>query len=69
MVTAQENKEYILTDQCSWKELSEAEQKNYNPYDKTRHPHCAHLVDTETGTIVNVPSGSIIKITKIREIK
>lgn len=58
------NKEYILTDQCYWNQLSEEEKMKYNPYDKTRAPHGIQLVDPENGTIVNLLSGSIIKVIK-----
>jgi hypothetical protein len=58
------DREYVVTDQCFWKELSEEEWKEYNPYDKKRAPHCIQLVDPETGTIVNLISGSRIKVIK-----
>lgn len=58
------NKEYILTDQCYWEQLTEEQRMKYNPYNKYRTPHGIQLVDPETGTIVNLLSGSIIKIIK-----
>lgn len=61
-----ENKEYILTDQCFWEQEPP---ENYNPYDKTRKPHGIQLVDIETGTVVNLLSGSIIKVVKSPEYK
>lgn len=57
-------KEYIITDQCFWQKLSPKESKEYNPYDNKRAPHSVQLVDPDTGTIVNLPSGSIIKVIK-----
>lgn len=55
------DKEYIVTDQCMW----ECEpHKDYNPYDIKRKPHAIHLVDKETGTIVLLYSGSVVKISK-----
>ena len=62
--TPQQDKEYILTDQCYWQQLSSEEQEAYNPYDSNRAPHGVSLVDPETGTIVNILSGSIIKVIK-----
>ena len=56
------DKEYLVTDQCFWQNLSEKERELYNPYDKKREPHAIQLVDIQTGTIVNLPSGSIVKI-------
>lgn len=56
------NKTYLVTDQCFWNSLTEEEKEKYNPYDKTRAPHSVQLVDCETGTIVNLPSGSFIQI-------
>lgn len=58
------DKEYIVTDQCFWQPLSKEEMDNYNPYDKTRMPHGIQLIDKETGTVVNLISGSIIKVVK-----
>lgn len=62
-----DGKEYLVTDQCFWKVLKHPEK--YNPYDKTRAPHSIQLVDQDTGTVVNLPSGSIIKIVKYNEPK
>lgn len=61
------DKEYIVTDQCGWEMLTEDEQCDYNPYDKSRKPHAVQLVDAETGTVVQLESGSIVKIVKARE--
>lgn len=55
-------KRYIVTDSCYWETLSDEEKAKYNPYDKERAPHSVQLVDQETGTIVNLASGSIIQI-------
>lgn len=60
-------KEYMVTDECFWKKLSKEEMETYNPYDKNRLPHGVGLIDVETGTMVNLLSGSIIKIVKSRE--
>lgn len=60
-------KQYLVTDQCFFKPLKHPEL--YNPYDKNRAPHSIQLVDQETGTIVNLPSGSIIEVIKYNEPK
>lgn len=57
--TPQADKEYLVTDQCFW-ETNPPEE--YNIFDPKRKPHSLQLVDIETGTIVNLPSGSVIKI-------
>lgn len=57
-------KEYIVTDQCFWQPLTDEEREAYNPYDKNRLPHGITLVDPETGTTVNLLSGSRIKVIK-----
>ena len=54
-------KEYIVTDQCMW-EMEVAD--GYNPYDDKRKPHVMQCVDPVSGTIVNLKSGSIIKVVK-----
>lgn len=61
------DKEYVVTDMCFWKGLTEEEQANYNPYDKEKMPHGISLVDVETGTTVNLLSGSIIKVIKSKD--
>lgn len=61
------DKEYIVTDQCGWERLTEDEQCDYNPYDKSRKPHAIQLVDQDTGTVVELESGSIVKIVMARE--
>ena len=55
------DKEYLLTDQCMW-EMEAGD--DYNPYDNKRKPHVLQLVDPISGTIVNLKSGSLIKIIK-----
>lgn len=60
-------KEYLVTDQCFYEELTDEEKKTYNPYDTKRAPHSMQIVDTETGTVVHLAAGSIIKIIKARE--
>jgi len=60
-------KEYVVTDQCGWERLTEDEQCEYNPYDKSRKPHAIQLVDVDTGTVVELESGSIVRIVKARE--
>ena len=57
-------REYIVTDQCFWEKLGEKERKMYNPYEKDRAPHSIQLVCAETGTIVNLTSGSRVIIVK-----
>ncbi len=52
-------KEYLVTDQCLYQENPPLE---YNPSDPNRSPHVIQLVDVKTGTIVNLKSGSLIKI-------
>lgn len=61
-----QDKEYILTDMCFWEPLTDEEKENYNPYDKTRTPHGVNLIDAETGTVVNLLSGSVVKIIKAK---
>lgn len=53
------DKEYVVTDECYW--ISNAPE-DYNPYDKTRKPHAVSIVDIDTGTVVLLKSGSIIKV-------
>ncbi len=59
-------KEYIVTDQCMWQEMTPEEQKAYNPYDTKRAPHTLEIVDKETGTVAYLASGSVIKVIKAR---
>jgi len=61
-----DGKDYLVTDSCGWEELKPEEKKKYNPYDGSRSPHAMQLVDQETGTVVHLNSGSIIKIVKAR---
>lgn len=53
------DREYIITDSCFW-ETNPPE--DYNPHDSERAPHTVQLVDKSNGTVVNLPSGSTIKI-------
>lgn len=57
-------REYIVTDSCFF-EVEPPE--NYNPHDPKRSPHSIQLVDKESGTVVNLPSGSVIKVVSIYE--
>jgi hypothetical protein len=57
-------KRYLVTDQCFW---MTNKPKNYNPLDPKRAPHSIQLVDVETGTIVNLQSGSIIKVIEAKQ--
>lgn len=52
-------REYIVTDHCYFVEIP---REDYNPYDKKRSPHAIQLVDKETGTVVMLESGSVIKV-------
>ena len=65
--TPVEGREYIVTDQCFWEQLSDKERQKYNPYDKKRLPHSVQLICVETGTVVNLLSGSTVKIVKAKE--
>lgn len=57
-------REYLVTDQC----LYEMEPpKEYNPLDPKRAPHIVQLVDTKTGTVVNLKSGSVVRIVSTPE--
>lgn len=62
--TPREDKEYVLTDSCYFQQSPSLD---YNPYDKERSPHGVQLVDVKTGTVVNLLSGSVIKIIKSRK--
>jgi hypothetical protein len=57
--------EYLVTDQCFWQQMTPKEQQEYNPYDPKRAPHAITLVDPKNGTLINLPSGSIIKVVKV----
>jgi len=59
--TPKKDKAYLLTDQCMWEMHTDGD---YNPYDEKRKPHVLQLVDPVSGTIVNLKSGSLIKIIK-----
>lgn len=59
-------KEYMITDQCFWKIHP---RKDYNPLDPERSPHSISLVDVATGTLVQLESGSIIKVVKVHHNK
>lgn len=56
--------EYIVTDSCFWNEEAP---DDYNPLDETRFPHYMQLVDKKSGTMVNLPSGSVVKVVKVKE--
>lgn len=56
--------EYLVTDQCLY---MQDPPEGYNPQDPQRAPHIVQLVDIDTGTIVNLKSGSIIKIIDAKE--
>lgn len=58
----QTDREYIITDSCFW-ETNPPE--DYNPHDHKRAPHSIQLVDTDSGTMVNLPSGSVIKVVSV----
>jgi hypothetical protein len=58
------NGEYLVTDQCFWQS---EDLEEYNPLHPERTPHTMQLVDIKSGTIVNLPSGSIVKIVKINK--
>lgn len=60
------DREYIVTDSCFFATNPPAE---YNPHDPKRSPHTIQLVDKETGTVVNLLSGSVVKIVSVREEK
>jgi len=60
--TPQVEREYIVTDSCYW-ETNPPE--DYNPHDARRAPHSIQLVDKDSGTIVNLPSGSVIKLVSV----
>jgi len=57
----QESKTYLLTDSCFW---SQTTPEDYNYSDPSRKPHTVQLVDVETGTIVHLTCGSLVKIIK-----
>jgi hypothetical protein len=65
----QKKKRYLVTDQCFWEKLTDEEKKAYNPYDTTRAPHSVELVDVETGTVVHLPSGSVVEVIEYHEQK
>ena len=55
----QKDKEYIITDDCFW---DTNPPQDYNIFDKNRKPHAISLMEKDTGTMVMLKSGSIIKI-------
>ena len=57
--TPQADRTYLVTDQCFWKKNAP---ENYNIFDPARKPHTIQLVDIASGTVVNLPSGSIVKV-------
>jgi hypothetical protein len=50
---------YLVTDQCLYEQEPPAD---YNPLDPNRARHMVQLVDMESGTIVNLMSGSTVEI-------
>lgn len=58
------DKEYLVTDQCLF---MQEPPKEYNPLDPERAPHVVQLVDVATGSIVNLRSGSIIKVISVKK--
>jgi hypothetical protein len=54
-----QEKRYLLTDQCFWKQHPP---KDYNPLDPNRAPHAIMLVDVETGSVAILKSVSIIQV-------
>lgn len=63
-VHAMNKKRYLITDSCHW---FENPKKGYNPNPK-RTPHSIEVVDLDTGTIVELRSGSIIQIVKNKRV-
>lgn len=63
-VQPQLDREYIITDFCFWAENAP---EDYNIFDKDRKPHAVSLVDKETGTMVMLQSGSVIKIVSAKK--
>jgi hypothetical protein len=57
---------YLVTDQCLYEQEPPAD---YNPLDPHRARYIVQLVDMESGTIVNLMSGSIVEIVKAKEDK
>jgi len=51
--------QYLVTDSCFW---DTNPPQDYNVFDPKRKPHAIELVDTETGTVVLLKSGSIIEV-------
>ena len=54
--------DYLVTDSCFW---DTHPPEDYNEHDEDRAPHSVQLVDVNSGTIVNLPSGSIIRIVEV----
>lgn len=63
---AQFDKAYIVTDSCFWKKNPS---KDYNISDPNRLPHAIELVDMVSGTVVYLPSGSVIKVISAGDLK
>lgn len=57
--TPKKDKEYLVTDDCFWIKNKPAD---YNVSDPHRAPHFITLVDMDSGTVVRLKSGSIIKV-------
>ena len=54
-----ENRKYIITDDCAF-----LKEKDYPNKNKKRNPHFITIVDIENWTVIELKSGSIIKIIK-----
>ena len=52
-------REYIVTDECFWQD---EKPENYNNTDPNRKPHFITIVDSVTGSITKLGSGSRIQI-------
>ncbi len=55
-----------MTDQCLYQQEPPAD---YNPLDPSRARHIVQLVDINSGTIVNLMSGSIVRIVEAKKDK
>lgn len=56
-------RKYLVTDQCLYEQEPAAD---YNPLDPSRARHIVQLVDVESGTIVNLMSGSVVQIVEAK---
>jgi hypothetical protein len=57
------NRRWLVTDHCFYEKPA----KGYNEHDKKRGPHMVQVVDLDSGTVVELTSGSIVKIVKLRK--